>query len=64
VLYSTSYTSGIPGMMKDFDVHNETLVVLGITTYLLGLAVGSVILAPLSEMYGRKRKASACVELD
>ena len=27
---------------------------LGVTTYLLGLAVGSLILAPISETYGRK----------
>lgn len=54
VLYSTSYTSGIPGMMKTFDISDETVVVLGITTYMIGLAVGSVICAPLSEMCGRR----------
>ena len=40
--------------MADFHIHHETLAVLGITTYLMGLAVGCVILAPLSEMYGRR----------
>lgn len=30
------------------------MVTLGLTLYLIGLAVGSVILAPMSEMYGRK----------
>jgi hypothetical protein len=54
VMYSTSYTSGIPGMMETFGVRSKTLVVLGITTYLAGLALGSIILAPLSEMYGRR----------
>lgn len=54
VMYSTSYTSGIPGMMETFGVKSKTLVVLGITTYLAGLALGSIILAPLSEMYGRR----------
>ncbi|KAF2753404.1 MFS general substrate transporter [Pseudovirgaria hyperparasitica] len=54
VLYSTSYASAIPGMMESFNIDNETLVVLGLTTYLMGLATGSVILAPLSEMYGRR----------
>jgi multidrug resistance protein len=54
VMYSTSYTSGIPGMMRTFGIESKTLVVLGITTYLGGLAVGSLILAPLSEMYGRR----------
>jgi hypothetical protein len=54
VMYSTSYTSGIPGMMRTFGIESKTLVVLGITTYLCGLALGSIILAPLSEMYGRR----------
>lgn len=54
VMYSTSYTSGIPGMMETFGVRSKTLVILGITTYLCGLALGSLLLAPLSEMYGRR----------
>ncbi|KAF2186265.1 MFS general substrate transporter [Zopfia rhizophila CBS 207.26] len=54
VMYSTSYTSGIPGMMKTFGIESKTLIVLGITTYLAGLALGSILLAPLSEMYGRR----------
>jgi MFS family permease len=39
--------------MIEFDV-SEYVVTLGITTYLVGLAVGSVILAPISETYGRR----------
>lgn len=54
VMYSTSYTAGIPGMMVTFHVSNKINLVLGLTTYLAGLALGSVILAPLSEMYGRR----------
>jgi hypothetical protein len=54
VMYSTSYTSGISGMMRTFGIQSKTLVVLGITTYLCGLAIGSLMLAPLSEMYGRR----------
>lgn len=54
VMYSTSYTSGIPGIRSDFGIKSQTIPVLGITTYMIGLALGSVILAPLSEMYGRR----------
>lgn len=54
VLYSTSYTASIPGLMIAFDVHSSTVVTLGVTTYLLGLAVGSLIVAPMSELYGRR----------
>jgi MFS family permease len=54
VLYSTSYTSSMPGMMKEFNEKSEPIATLGITMYLVGLAVGSLILAPLSEIYGRR----------
>jgi hypothetical protein len=54
VLYSTSYTSSMPGMMKEFNVKSEPIATLGITMYLVGLATGSLILAPLSEIYGRR----------
>ena len=54
VLYSTSYTSSMPGMMKEFHETSEPIATLGITFYLVGLAVGSLILAPLSEIYGRR----------
>jgi multidrug resistance protein len=53
VLFSTSYTSAIPGMIKAFGI-SDNEGILGVTTYLIGMAVGSVILAPLSEMYGRR----------
>ncbi|TKX20853.1 MFS transporter-like protein 128 [Elsinoe australis] len=53
VLYSTSYTSPIPGLIAEFGI-TEQIGILGVTTYLLGLALGSIVLAPLSEMYGRR----------
>jgi hypothetical protein len=53
VLYSTSYTSAIPGLIDDLGISRNTGI-LGVTTYLLGMACGSVVLAPLSEMYGRR----------
>ncbi|KAF9892765.1 hypothetical protein FE257_001167 [Aspergillus nanangensis] len=53
VLYSTSYTSGIADIAADFQSSN-TIVTLGLTFYLIGLAAGSMLMAPLSEVYGRK----------
>ena len=41
-------------MQQEFNVASEPIVTLGVTTYLLGIAVGSLILAPISETYGRK----------
>ncbi|KAI5240429.1 MFS general substrate transporter [Aureobasidium subglaciale] len=57
VLYSSAYTSGISGahsMTADLDVTNSTVSLLGLTTYLFGMAAGSMIWAPLSEMFGRR----------
>jgi MFS family permease len=44
----------MPGMMKEFNETSETVATLGVTTYMLGIAVGSLVLAPLSEIYGRR----------
>lgn len=54
VLYSTSYTAAIAAMTKEFNITDDAITTLGVTTYLLGLAVGSLVLAPISETYGRK----------
>lgn len=61
VLYSTSYTASIPGLMIEYDVSNESVVTLGVTTYLLGLAVGSLVVAPMSELYGRRPVYLICL---
>lgn len=52
VLFSTSYTGALPGLMEEFRV-TKTHATMGMTTYLLGLAVGSLIVAPMSELFGR-----------
>jgi multidrug resistance protein len=52
-LASTCYSVTIPGLEDDFGITNM-VGLLGITTYLLGMAAGSLLLAPLSEMYGRR----------
>lgn len=54
VVYSTSYTSGMPGMMADFEIKNEIVATTGVTSYLMGLAVGSLLVAPISEIWGRR----------
>lgn len=61
-LYSTSYTSSTPGLINDFD-SSTTIVTLGMTTYLLGLAAGTLVFAPLSELYGRRPLYIVCLAL-
>lgn len=60
VLYSTSYTSGVSVIGADFEA-SDTIVTLGLTFYLIGLAIGSMFMAPLSEMYGRKPVSVGCL---
>lgn len=54
VVYSTSYTATFEPMGREFAVTDSTIPTLGVTTYLLGLAIGSLVLAPISETYGRR----------
>lgn len=53
VLYSTSYMSCLPGLELDFQV-SHLGATTGLTSYLLGLAAGSLLSPPLSELYGRR----------
>ncbi|CAI7632155.1 unnamed protein product [Penicillium pancosmium] len=62
VLYSTSYTSGVSQIGEEFN-ENSTIVTLGLTFYLIGLAIGSMFMAPLSEVYGRKPVCVICLFL-
>lgn len=62
MLYSTSYTSATAQIGEEFG-QSETIVTLGLTFYLIGLAIGSMIMAPLSEVYGRKPVSVACMTI-
>lgn len=62
VLYSTCYTASIPGLVEEFGSATTTST-LGLTTYLLGFAVGSLIVAPLSELYGRQMVYLVCLSI-
>ncbi|KAI3549290.1 major facilitator superfamily transporter [Colletotrichum filicis] len=52
-LFSTLYTSGIPGLQADFHA-SKLVALLGLTTYLLGMAAGSLVVMPMSESLGRR----------
>ncbi|KIV82321.1 hypothetical protein, variant [Exophiala sideris] len=63
VMYSTSYTSGMGKMQEEFGVQSETIATLGVTTYLFGLALGCLLLAPIAETYGRKPVYTICMTI-
>ncbi|KAI1609346.1 MFS transporter [Exophiala viscosa] len=63
VMYSTSYTSGMGKMQAEFGVNSEAIATLGVTTYLFGLAIGCLLLAPIAETYGRKPVYMLCMTM-
>ncbi|BCS29349.1 MFS transporter [Aspergillus puulaauensis] len=52
-LFSTVYTSGIPGLQEEFHI-SKIVGLLGVFTYLLGMGMGTFVSAPLSEVLGRR----------
>ena len=49
------------GVMDAYGVTSTSVATLGLITYLLGLAIGSVVVAPLSELYGRRVVYIVCM---
>lgn len=52
-LGSSLYVSGVPELVKAFKV-SQVLCISGLTFYMLGLAFGPAVAAPLSEIIGRR----------
>ncbi|KAI9839887.1 MAG: hypothetical protein M1819_000079 [Sarea resinae] len=52
-MVSSAYTGGVDEIMKEFGVGNE-VVTLGVSLFVLGFAIGPLIWAPMSELYGRQ----------
>lgn len=47
------FAPGIPLVMSEFQSTNEDLASFVVSVYLLGYAFGPLVIAPLSELYGR-----------
>ncbi|KAL2827906.1 MFS general substrate transporter [Aspergillus pseudoustus] len=52
-LDSSAYTGGAAQIMQAFDVSTE-VVVLGVSLFVLGFAIGPLLWAPLGELFGRQ----------
>ncbi|KAF5381298.1 hypothetical protein D9615_008391 [Tricholomella constricta] len=52
-LASSMMAPGLEDVAIKYDITNSTIVALTLSIYLLSFAIGPLILAPLSEMYGR-----------
>ncbi|KAL2756983.1 hypothetical protein ACRALDRAFT_1049216 [Sodiomyces alcalophilus JCM 7366] len=52
-LGSSMFAPGIPGIMVQFGETSPTIATFVVSVYILGFAVGPLVIAPLSETYGR-----------
>lgn len=50
---SSAYSGGVREIIETFNVSSE-VVTLGVSLFVLGFAIGPLIWAPLSELYGRQ----------
>lgn len=53
-LASSGFAPGVPDVMRDFQSTSELLATFVVSVYILGFAFGPLLIAPLSEMYGRR----------
>ncbi|CAJ2506858.1 Uu.00g080440.m01.CDS01 [Anthostomella pinea] len=51
---STAFSGGISEVIREFQIGTE-IAILGISLFVTGFALGPLIWAPLSELYGRQR---------
>ncbi|RYO88687.1 hypothetical protein DL766_004433 [Monosporascus sp. MC13-8B] len=60
---STISSAAAPDIMLYFNSTNETLMAFVTTIFLLGYTFGPIVIAPLSEMYGRAILYKVCIVL-
>lgn len=52
-LASSIFAPGVPELMVEFHSDNDMLAAFVVSVYVLGFAAGPMLIAPLSEIYGR-----------
>lgn len=52
-LVSSAYTSGIKEVIEEFHISQE-IAILGVSLFVLGFAIGPLLWAPFSELFGRQ----------
>ncbi|EAT78096.1 hypothetical protein SNOG_14556 [Parastagonospora nodorum SN15] len=59
-LASSMFAPGVPEVMREFNSTSDMLEGFMLSVYVLGFAFGPLIVAPLSEMYGRLPMYHSC----
>ncbi|KAK5108074.1 hypothetical protein LTR62_008791 [Meristemomyces frigidus] len=52
-LASSMFAPGVPELLREFNINSTSLATFVVSAYLLGFAAGPIVIAPLSELYGR-----------
>jgi multidrug resistance protein len=52
-LASSFFAPGVPQILEEFHTSSQELATFVVSVYVLGFGVGPLLIAPLSEMYGR-----------
>lgn len=52
-LASSMFAPGVPQLMREFESDSSTMATFVVSIYVLGFAVGPLVIAPASELYGR-----------
>lgn len=54
------FAPGVPAVLRTFNTQDETVATFVVSIYILGFAVGPLIVSPLSEIYGRYKVYLVC----
>lgn len=52
-LASSMFAPGVPDVLRDFHTSSETIAEFVVSVYILGFAVGPLVISPMSEIFGR-----------
>ncbi|KAK3633963.1 hypothetical protein LTR56_015573 [Elasticomyces elasticus] len=52
-LASSMFAPGVPEVLEEFGTKSQAMATFVVSVYLLGFAAGPIVIAPLSELYGR-----------
>ncbi|OOF99641.1 hypothetical protein ASPCADRAFT_503632 [Aspergillus carbonarius ITEM 5010] len=52
-MVSTVFAPGVPEVLQEFNIHNSSISSLMISIYVMGSAIGPLVLTPLTEISGR-----------
>ncbi|QYT01225.1 MFS multidrug transporter [Trichoderma simmonsii] len=51
---SSAYSGGVSEIIREFNISSE-VAILGVSLFVMGFAIGPLLWAPLSELYGRQK---------